>query len=206
MFTNVYRKLKWGSQKCPCAVQFVYVVKMKPSINIYFEKGLRILCGRGYYIPNFGRFLSLIFSPLRCPLRPYTLAALTFHKSFPFLSFLLLSVHLSFFIIRPHPQGQVVFLPALTASKKDHQQEQTSVDPDRREELRSDQKTKATENCLGRGTERWSRAGEENWRKDGRSEMERGGGRGGWSWTVGESHCNAQWVRQKQEYRSTRPW
>ncbi|XP_056597949.1 alpha-tubulin N-acetyltransferase 1 isoform X11 [Triplophysa dalaica] len=106
---------------------------------------------------------------------------------------------------RPHPQGQVVFLPALTASKKDHQQEQTSVDPERREELHSDQKTKPTD-CLGRGTERRSRAGEENWRKDGRSEMERGGGRGGWSWTVGESRCNAQWVRQKQEYRSTRPW
>ncbi|KAA0710632.1 Alpha-tubulin N-acetyltransferase 1 [Triplophysa tibetana] len=96
-------------------------------------------------------------------------------------------------------------LPALTAPRKDLQQEQTSIDPERREELRSDRKTKATENCLGRGTEHRSRAGEENWRKDGRSEMQRGGGRGGWSWTVGES-CNAQWVRQKQEYRSTRPW
>lgn len=29
---------------------------------------------------------------------------------------------------------------------------------------------------------------------------------GGWSWTVGESRHTAQWVKQKQEYRSTRPW
>ncbi|XP_018609997.2 alpha-tubulin N-acetyltransferase 1 isoform X1 [Scleropages formosus] len=31
-------------------------------------------------------------------------------------------------------------------------------------------------------------------------------GRGVWSWTVGEGPWNAQWVRRKQEYRSTRPW
>ncbi|XP_051271318.1 alpha-tubulin N-acetyltransferase 1 isoform X4 [Dicentrarchus labrax] len=28
----------------------------------------------------------------------------------------------------------------------------------------------------------------------------------GWSWTVGENCYTAQWVKQKQEYRSTRPW
>ncbi|XP_023250673.1 alpha-tubulin N-acetyltransferase 1 isoform X2 [Seriola lalandi dorsalis] len=28
----------------------------------------------------------------------------------------------------------------------------------------------------------------------------------GWSWTVGEHCYTAQWVKQKQEYRSTRPW
>ncbi|XP_064205298.1 alpha-tubulin N-acetyltransferase 1 isoform X4 [Anguilla rostrata] len=39
--------------------------------------------------------------------------------------------------------------------------------------------------------------------KDGGGERERGGG---WSWTVGEPRFTAQWVRQKQEYRSTRPW
>lgn len=27
-----------------------------------------------------------------------------------------------------------------------------------------------------------------------------------WSWTVGENCYTAQWVKQKQEYRSTRPW
>ncbi|XP_048086198.1 alpha-tubulin N-acetyltransferase 1 isoform X2 [Alosa alosa] len=29
---------------------------------------------------------------------------------------------------------------------------------------------------------------------------------GSWSWVVGEGRCTAQWVRQKQEQRSTRPW
>ncbi|XP_068455182.1 alpha-tubulin N-acetyltransferase 1 isoform X2 [Clinocottus analis] len=28
----------------------------------------------------------------------------------------------------------------------------------------------------------------------------------GWSWTVGENCYTAQWVKQKQEHRSTRPW
>lgn len=28
----------------------------------------------------------------------------------------------------------------------------------------------------------------------------------GWSWIVGENCYTAQWVKQKQEYRSTRPW
>ncbi|KAM8766709.1 alpha-tubulin N-acetyltransferase 1 isoform 5-T5 [Acanthopagrus schlegelii] len=28
----------------------------------------------------------------------------------------------------------------------------------------------------------------------------------GWSWIVGENRYTAQWVKQKQEYRSTRPW
>lgn len=139
--------------------------------------------------------ISFIVSLFRCPLFLYLLVASTFIL-FSVSYFCLSICH--FLIIRPHPQGQVVSLPVLPASKKDHQQEQTSIDPsERREELRSDLRTKATEN--------W-RAGEEDWRKDGRSEMGRGGGRGGWSWTVGESRCNAQWVRQKQEYRSTRPW
>ncbi|XP_048850282.1 alpha-tubulin N-acetyltransferase 1 isoform X2 [Brienomyrus brachyistius] len=29
---------------------------------------------------------------------------------------------------------------------------------------------------------------------------------GVWSWTVGEGPYTAQWIRRKQEYRSTRPW
>lgn len=141
-------------------------------------------------LDDFFHFLSIQMSFFTCLLHLLS--------SFPFLSFYFCLSICHFLIIRPHPQGQVVSLPALPASKKDHQQEQTSIDPaERREELRSDFRTKATEN--------W-RAGEEDWRKDGRSEMGRGGGRGGWSWTVGESRCNAQWVRQKQEYRSTRPW
>ncbi|KAK7899623.1 hypothetical protein WMY93_020476 [Mugilogobius chulae] len=28
----------------------------------------------------------------------------------------------------------------------------------------------------------------------------------GWTWTVGQNMFTAQWVKQKQQYRSTRPW
>ncbi|KAK9957256.1 hypothetical protein ABG768_011520 [Culter alburnus] len=96
---------------------------------------------------------------------------------------------------RPHLQGQVVALPTLAVPKKDHLQEQTSIAPlERKEEQYSDLKTKVSQNR------------KEDWRKGGAAEISRGGGRGEWSWTVGESRCTAQWVRQKQEYRSTRPW
>ncbi len=103
-------------------------------------------------------------------------------------------LHLSLFFIffsRPHLQDQVESLPTIATTKKDHVQGQTSITPlNRKEELQ----TKVSQNRA------------EDWRKGGAAEMDRGGGRGGWSWTVGESRCTAQWVRQKQEYRSTRPW
>ncbi|XP_059206564.1 uncharacterized protein LOC131985461 [Centropristis striata] len=38
------------------------------------------------------------------------------------------------------------------------------------------------------------------------SETQSDRSRRGWSWTVGENCCTAQWVKQKQEHRSTRPW
>ncbi|XP_056110442.1 alpha-tubulin N-acetyltransferase 1 isoform X3 [Rhinichthys klamathensis goyatoka] len=92
---------------------------------------------------------------------------------------------------RPHLQGQVFALPTLAAPKKDHLQEQTSIAPlERNGERCSDLKAKVSHNR------------EEDRRKGGAAEISSGG----WSWTVGESRCTAQWVRQKQEYRSTRPW
>ncbi|RXN20304.1 alpha-tubulin N-acetyltransferase 1 isoform X1 [Labeo rohita] len=92
---------------------------------------------------------------------------------------------------RPHPQGQVVSLPTLAAPKKEHLQEQASITSlERKEELQA----KVSQNRA------------EDLRKGGVAGIDRGGGRGGWSWTVGESRYTAQWVRQKQEYRSTRPW
>ncbi|XP_055075064.2 alpha-tubulin N-acetyltransferase 1 isoform X3 [Misgurnus anguillicaudatus] len=100
---------------------------------------------------------------------------------------------------RPYLQGQVISLPVLAAAKNDHQQEQTSIDSSEPQSHH-----KITDINLGRDMEQWSRARAEDWRKGERSEMERG--RDGWSWTVGENSFNAQWVRQKQEYRSTRPW
>lgn len=109
------------------------------------------------------------------------------------VSFFLLSSFYWFFIFfsRPHLQGQVVVLPTLAAPKKDHLQEQTSIAPlERNGERCSDLKAKVSQNR------------EEDWRKGGAAEISSGG----WSWTVGESRCTAQWVRQKQEYRGTRPW
>ncbi|XP_061111522.1 alpha-tubulin N-acetyltransferase 1 isoform X1 [Conger conger] len=53
------------------------------------------------------------------------------------------------------------------------------------------------------GPERGNEAGSE---KDGGGEGVRERGGGGWSWTVGEPQFTAQWVRRKQEFRSTRPW
>ncbi|KAK7124830.1 hypothetical protein R3I94_019026 [Phoxinus phoxinus] len=92
---------------------------------------------------------------------------------------------------RPHLQGQVVALPTLAAPKKDHLQVQTSIAPlERNGERCSDLKANVSQNR------------EKDWRKGGAAEIVSGG----WSWTVGESRCTAQWVRQKQEYRSTRPW
>ncbi|XP_051991621.1 alpha-tubulin N-acetyltransferase 1-like isoform X2 [Xyrauchen texanus] len=106
---------------------------------------------------------------------------------------------------RTQLQGQVVSLPKPAGPKKDHQQGQTSIAPlEQKEELSSGLKTKASEDSLGIGRELG--AGLEDWKKDGKAEIKSGRGRGGWSWTVGESRYTAQWVRQKQEYRSTRPW
>ncbi len=36
--------------------------------------------------------------------------------------------------------------------------------------------------------------------------LEKDRGRAGWWWAVGDRCHTAQWVKQKQEYRSTRPW
>ncbi|XP_051527468.1 alpha-tubulin N-acetyltransferase 1 isoform X6 [Myxocyprinus asiaticus] len=106
---------------------------------------------------------------------------------------------------RPHLQVQVVSLPRTAAPKKDNQQGQTSITPlEQKGELSSELNTKAPNNNLRTG--RVPRAGVEDCKKDRTAEIERGRGRCGWSWTVEESRYTAQWVRQKQEYRSTQPW
>ncbi|KAI2652694.1 Alpha-tubulin N-acetyltransferase 1 [Labeo rohita] len=69
---------------------------------------------------------------------------------------------------RPHPQGQVVSLPTLAAPKKEHLQEQASITSlERKEELQA----KVSQNRA------------EDLRKGGVAGIDRGGGRGGWSWT-----------------------
>ncbi|KAG1947303.1 alpha-tubulin N-acetyltransferase 1 isoform X2 [Pimephales promelas] len=91
---------------------------------------------------------------------------------------------------RTHLKGQVVALPTPAAPIKDHLQEQASIASVSNGERCSDLKAKVSHNR------------EQDRRKGGAAEISSGG----WSWTVGESRCTAQWVRQKQEYRSTRPW
>ncbi|XP_034150700.1 alpha-tubulin N-acetyltransferase 1 isoform X3 [Esox lucius] len=59
---------------------------------------------------------------------------------------------------------------------------------------------------VGVGEESRPPRGGEGGPLEGEEKRERGRGNGGWSWTVGESRCNAQWVRQNQDRRSTRPW
>ncbi|XP_009292483.1 alpha-tubulin N-acetyltransferase 1 isoform X1 [Danio rerio] len=92
---------------------------------------------------------------------------------------------------RPHFQSQIVSPPTLASSQKDDLQNQTSIEEDPNIEPKT---TKVSQKTA------------DDWRKSEASELSRAGGRSGWSWTVGESHYTAQWVRQKQEYRSTRPW
>lgn len=123
-----------------------------------------------------------------------TLYFIVLKSSSLLLSFLFLALQfLLIFILfsRPHLQGQVVALPTLAAPKKDHLQEQTSIAPlERNGERCSDLRAKESQNR------------EEDWRKGGAAEISSGG----CSWTVGDSRCTAQWVRKKQEFRSTRPW
>ncbi|KAM3858222.1 alpha-tubulin N-acetyltransferase 1 [Diretmus argenteus] len=91
-------------------------------------------------------------------------------------------------------------LPPLPASKKDIARSQTSVgtgevDQDL-DEARGVEEIRAS-GSSGGGAPVGQKASSEK-------ESDRTGR--GWSWTVGESRCTAQWVKQKQEYRSTRPW
>ncbi|XP_055075068.2 alpha-tubulin N-acetyltransferase 1 isoform X6 [Misgurnus anguillicaudatus] len=140
------------------------------------------------------RSLSVGSSPSHAPLRPTVLPGLQCQNPSSQLNDNCRAKR-----TRPYLQGQVISLPVLAAAKNDHQQEQTSIDSSEPQSHH-----KITDINLGRDMEQWSRARAEDWRKGERSEMERG--RDGWSWTVGENSFNAQWVRQKQEYRSTRPW
>ncbi|KAJ8341982.1 hypothetical protein SKAU_G00319100 [Synaphobranchus kaupii] len=83
-------------------------------------------------------------------------------------------------IDRSVPSAQALALSAPSSSRG-----QASVAPEERENTGESEKESGRERGGGREAER-----------------ERGGG---WSWTVGEPRLTAQWVRQKQEYRSTRP-
>ncbi|XP_029588678.1 uncharacterized protein LOC115174126 isoform X3 [Salmo trutta] len=106
-------------------------------------------------------------------------------------------------------------LPPLSLSRKESLCSQTTMMATREPDRQAEMETRVLEKGLrmGVGGEPWpGRAGEKGGGplevvEKGPLETEKDRGRGGWSWTVGESCCNtAQWVRQKQEYRNTRPW
>ncbi|CAB1320398.1 unnamed protein product [Coregonus sp. 'balchen'] len=91
-----------------------------------------------------------------------------------------------------------ISLPPLPLSRKESLRAQTTTMTTREPDKQAEMETRVLEKGLRMGV------GGEPWPLEG---VERDRGRGGWSWTVGESCCNtAQWIRQKQEYRSTRPW
>lgn len=96
-------------------------------------------------------------------------------------------------------QAQTVSLPPLPVSRPGSRQLAT---PKQREEAKQ---SRVPENSLRTNIRQWP-LGEEDVKKNRAAEVERGSDRGGWSWTVGERQCTAQWVRRKQEYRGTRPW
>ncbi|KAI4890551.1 hypothetical protein NFI96_019246 [Prochilodus magdalenae] len=96
-------------------------------------------------------------------------------------------------------------LPPLPGSRPVSRQPASIAATVQREEVALGKQKQVQENGMRTGNLPWPRGGEDV-KRSGAAEAERGSGVGGWSWTVGERRCTAQWVRQKQEHRSTRPW
>ncbi|XP_027143031.1 alpha-tubulin N-acetyltransferase 1 isoform X3 [Larimichthys crocea] len=105
---------------------------------------------------------------------------------------------------RSHPPPS---LPPLSPSKKDNICSQTSVDG-------AETHLDADAEALG-AKEEIKEVSDSPQRQAGSTAINRrpvllgkvsDRSRGDWSWTVGENCYTAQWVKQKQEYRSTRPW
>eukprot|EP00063_Salmo_salar_P059371 XP_014034206.1 PREDICTED: alpha-tubulin N-acetyltransferase 1 isoform X1 [Salmo salar] len=98
-------------------------------------------------------------------------------------------------------------LPPLSLSRKESLCSQTTMMATREPDRQAEMETRVLEKGLRMRGGGEKGGGPLKVVEKGPSETEKDKGRGGWSWTVGESCCNtAQWVRQKQEYRNTRPW
>ncbi|XP_030268184.1 alpha-tubulin N-acetyltransferase 1 isoform X2 [Sparus aurata] len=102
-------------------------------------------------------------------------------------------------------RSQHLSLPPLPACKKDDICSKTSLDS---RETHVDRCSKAfgtaEETRVLDSSQRQKRGMSVNQRHPLEKESDRSGQ--GWSWIVGENCYTAQWVKQKQEYRSTRPW
>lgn len=105
----------------------------------------------------------------------------------------------------PSLRSQHLSLPPLPACKKDDICSKTSLDS---RETHVDRCSKAfgtaEETRVLDSSQRQKRGMSVNQRHPLEKESDRSGQ--GWSWIVGENCYTAQWVKQKQEYRSTRPW
>ncbi|XP_038580792.1 alpha-tubulin N-acetyltransferase 1 isoform X1 [Micropterus salmoides] len=96
-------------------------------------------------------------------------------------------------------------LPPLSASRKDGICSQTSLDS-RETHLDTDAEACGSEQEISVLDRPQRPAGDMLVHQRHRLEKESDRSRQGWSWTVGENCYTSQWVKQKQEYRSTRPW
>uniref|UniRef100_A0A3B1J3W8 Alpha-tubulin N-acetyltransferase 1 n=1 Tax=Astyanax mexicanus TaxID=7994 RepID=A0A3B1J3W8_ASTMX len=101
--------------------------------------------------------------------------------------------------------SQVVSLPPLPVSRPVSRQPASTTALERKEEGALRKPSLVLDNGLKMHSSPWL-SGVEDVKRNRALEVEKGSGRGGWSWTVGERRYTAQWVRQKQEQRSTRPW
>lgn len=163
-----------------------------------------------FYVPildqSIESFSALCFSHICLHMRLIFISILAQHLPFTFILPLpstdrLLSCPPS---LRSHPPPS---LPPLSPSKKDNICSQTSVDG-------AETHLDADAEALG-AKEEIKEVSDSPQRQAGSTAINRrpvllgkvsDRSRGDWSWTVGENCYTAQWVKQKQEYRSTRPW
>ncbi|XP_068566885.1 alpha-tubulin N-acetyltransferase 1 isoform X1 [Cebidichthys violaceus] len=102
-------------------------------------------------------------------------------------------------------RSQPLSLPPLCASKRDVIHRQAPVDgTERLLDSRAEARGAQEEIGLLDGPRRPAPGVPASRRRT--LEKDSDGGRRGWSWTVGENCYTAQWVKQRQEHRSTRPW
>ncbi|XP_070840886.1 alpha-tubulin N-acetyltransferase 1 isoform X4 [Chaetodon trifascialis] len=101
-------------------------------------------------------------------------------------------------------RSQPLSLPSLSSSKNDDIRSQTFLDS-RKTHLDTDAEAFCTEEEMRMLDSPKCQAGDMLVNQRHLLEKESDRSRRGWSWTVDNCYT-AQWVKQKQEYRSTRPW
>ncbi|XP_070840883.1 alpha-tubulin N-acetyltransferase 1 isoform X1 [Chaetodon trifascialis] len=104
----------------------------------------------------------------------------------------------------PQSRSQPLSLPSLSSSKNDDIRSQTFLDS-RKTHLDTDAEAFCTEEEMRMLDSPKCQAGDMLVNQRHLLEKESDRSRRGWSWTVDNCYT-AQWVKQKQEYRSTRPW